>query len=75
VLREKTERPEGVEAGVARLVGTHRQTIVDEANRLLRSKDEYDKMVRSVNPYGDGQASQRIVTQIERFLTARRSAG
>jgi UDP-N-acetylglucosamine 2-epimerase (non-hydrolysing) len=71
VLREKTERPEGVEAGVARLVGTSRQTIVDEANRLLRSSGEYEKMVRSVNPYGDGAASRRIVAAIERFVASR----
>jgi UDP-N-acetylglucosamine 2-epimerase len=61
VLRETTERPEGIEAGVARLVGTDPDRIFDEASRLLRSPDAYLEMARAVNPYGDGQAAARIV--------------
>src|SRR4051812_39353208 len=61
VLRETTERPEGIEAGVARLVGTDAERIFDEASRLLRSPDAYLEMARAVNPYGDGQAASRIV--------------
>lgn len=60
VLRETTERPEGVEAGVARLVGADRGRIVAEASRLLRSPEAYLEMARSVNPYGDGRAAERI---------------
>jgi UDP-N-acetylglucosamine 2-epimerase (non-hydrolysing) len=61
VLREETERPEGVEAGVARLVGTDPARIVAEARRLLDSPAEHARMSRATNPYGDGLASARIV--------------
>jgi UDP-N-acetylglucosamine 2-epimerase (non-hydrolysing) len=60
VLRDTTERPEGVEAGVARLVGSDRERIFAEASRLLTSADAYAAMARAVNPYGDGQAGERI---------------
>lgn len=60
VLRETTERPEGVDAGVARLVGSSRERIVAEASRLLTSEEAYQSMARAVNPYGDGHASERI---------------
>jgi UDP-N-acetylglucosamine 2-epimerase (non-hydrolysing) len=60
VLRETTERPEGIAAGVARLVGTCRETIVAEASRLLTSEAAYLAMARAVNPYGDGRAGERI---------------
>jgi UDP-N-acetylglucosamine 2-epimerase (non-hydrolysing) len=60
VLRETTERPEGVDAGVARLVGADRERIFDEAARLLRSEEAWQAMARAVNPYGDGHAAERI---------------
>ncbi|HWR53032.1 MAG TPA: UDP-N-acetylglucosamine 2-epimerase (non-hydrolyzing) [Bryobacteraceae bacterium] len=60
VLRENTERPEGVDAGTVKLVGTDVETIVKEANRLLDDPDEYGRMARMGNPYGDGHASERI---------------
>jgi UDP-N-acetylglucosamine 2-epimerase (non-hydrolysing) len=60
VLRETTERPEGIEAGVARLVGTRRERIVAEASRLLTSEAAWQAMARAVNPYGDGCAGERI---------------
>jgi UDP-N-acetylglucosamine 2-epimerase (non-hydrolysing) len=60
VLREKTERPEAVEAGTARLVGTDTGRIVQAAMNLLDSPDEYQRMSRIHNPYGDGHASERI---------------
>jgi len=60
VLRETTERPEGVDAGVARLVGTDPERIFAEAARLLTSEAAYLEMARSVNPYGDGHAAERI---------------
>ncbi|MGQ9789060.1 MAG: non-hydrolyzing UDP-N-acetylglucosamine 2-epimerase [Armatimonadota bacterium] len=60
VLRETTERPEGVEAGTARLVGTDIERIVAEASRLLSDETAYQQMARAVNPYGDGKAAGRI---------------
>ncbi len=62
VLREETERPEAVEAGVAALVGTRREDIVQGVRRLLDSPEAYRDMARGSSPYGDGQAAQRIVT-------------
>lgn len=64
VMREKTERPEGVAAETAKLVGTSTERIVEEVSLLLDSQDEYEKMARAHNPYGDGHASQRIVKRI-----------
>lgn len=61
VLREVTERPEAVEAGTVRLVGTDRKRIVAEVVRLLEDPIVYQQMARAVNPYGDGRAAQRIV--------------
>jgi UDP-N-acetylglucosamine 2-epimerase len=66
VLRETTERPEGIEAGVAKLVGTDTEAIVRESLKLLTDRAAYDAMARAVSPYGDGQASKRIVDLIER---------
>jgi len=60
VLRETTERPEGVEAGVARLVGTDAERIFAESSRLLTDDDAWLGMARAVNPYGDGHAAGRI---------------
>jgi UDP-N-acetylglucosamine 2-epimerase (non-hydrolysing) len=60
VMREVTERPEAVEAGTAKLVGTNRERIVEETTRLLEDREEYARMSRVLYPFGDGQASQRI---------------
>jgi UDP-N-acetylglucosamine 2-epimerase len=60
VLREKTERPEAVEAGTVKLVGTDAGRIVAETMTLLDCPDEYDRMSHIHNPYGDGHASERI---------------
>jgi UDP-N-acetylglucosamine 2-epimerase (non-hydrolysing) len=60
VMREETERPEAVEAGVARLVGTDRVRIVTEVGRLLCDEGMYRAMARGVSPYGDGKAANRI---------------
>ena len=68
VLREKTERPEAVDAGTVKLVGTDRETIVREAVRLLEDREEYDRMARLHNPYGDGQACGRIAARVSRYL-------
>ncbi len=69
VLREKTERPEAVEAGTAKLVGTDTDRIVSEAVRLLEDRLEYERMARVHNPYGDGRASARIADAIRSFFT------
>ena len=61
VLRENTERPEAVEAGVAKLVGSSHDRIVEEAQRLLDDESAYRAMARHVSPYGDGRSAQRIV--------------
>lgn len=68
VMRETTERPEGVTAGTARLVGTCRDTIVMEANRLLDDPQAHGAMARAHNPYGDGKAAGRIVEALARYL-------
>lgn len=60
VLREKTERPEGIDAGVLKLVGTNEQVIYEEFSELLNNKEAYEKMAHARNPYGDGHASERI---------------
>lgn len=61
VVREETERPEGIEAGTAKLVGTNYDNILKEIDILLSNQKEYEKMANAVNPYGDGRASERIV--------------
>jgi UDP-N-acetylglucosamine 2-epimerase len=61
VMREVTERPEGVEAGTVKLVGTDTDEIVQQAKQLLDDPAEYIRMARAVNPYGDGHAAERIV--------------
>ena len=69
VLREKTERPEAVQAGTVKLVGTEEASIVREASRLIENRDAYDEMARVHNPYGDGKASPRIAEAIHSFLS------
>ena len=64
VLRDTTERPEGIEAGTLKLVGTDEEVIYKETKKLLTDKKAYDKMSKSCNPYGDGKASKRIVDAI-----------
>jgi UDP-N-acetylglucosamine 2-epimerase (non-hydrolysing) len=68
VLRNVTERPEAVKAGTVRLVGTDFDKIVDEANSLIRDEDEYQEMSKSINPYGDGKASGRIINAILEYF-------
>jgi UDP-N-acetylglucosamine 2-epimerase (non-hydrolysing) len=73
VLRRTTERPEAVEAGTARLIGTDSADILREAALLLERTEAYEAMARAHNPFGDGQASARIVEASRRFLSSRRS--
>lgn len=68
VLRDTTERPEGIEAGTLKLVGTSEEKVYEETKKLLEDKKEYEKMSKASNPYGDGYASVKIVDAIiERF--------
>jgi UDP-N-acetylglucosamine 2-epimerase (non-hydrolysing) len=71
VLRDETERPEGVEAGTARVVGTDSVRIVEETERLLNDPDVYRRMACAVSPYGDGHAAQRIVQIIRERVIQR----
>jgi UDP-N-acetylglucosamine 2-epimerase (non-hydrolysing) len=68
VMRGVTERIEGVEAGTCKLVGTEKRRIVDEINLLLTDSHEYEKMAKSINPYGDGKSSERVLHVIKREL-------
>ena len=68
VLRNTTERPEGIAAGTLKLVGTDENKIYKETKKLLTDKKEYEKMSKASNPYGDGKASIRITDSIiERY--------
>ncbi len=64
VLRNETERPEAVEAGTVKIAGVDKDVIFKMAEELITNKEEYDKMARAINPYGDGHASERIVDAI-----------
>ena len=68
VLRNNTERPEGVDAGTAILAGTETNSIINIVQKLLNNKNEYEKIAKKVNPYGDGSASTIIYNVIKRVL-------
>lgn len=68
VMRDTTERPEGIAAGTLKLVGTEEETIYKEFSRLLSDKDEYEAMSKASNPYGDGHACERIADILEEKL-------
>ena len=67
-MRDTTERPEALEAGTVRLVGTNYEKIVHEVSALVDNQSYYDKMSKAVNPYGDGIACERIVSTIMKEL-------
>jgi len=71
VLRDTTERPEAIQAGTVKLVGTVQEHIYEAARLLLSDRQEYDKMAHAVNPYGDGKAARRIVKVVQDFLYVR----
>lgn len=71
VMRETTERPEGVDAGILKLVGTNEETIYECFTKLLDDEKEYAKMAHAANPYGDGHACERIADILEREFTNR----
>ena len=68
VLRDKTERPEGIEAGTLKLIGTDTEFIKEKVEELLSNQKLYDEMSKASNPYGDGKASQRIVEIIKNVI-------
>lgn len=68
VLRDTTERPEAVEAGTVKLVGTDQKTVYEEAHRLLSDSEAYHEMAGASNPYGDGTASEKIVKAILEYF-------
>ncbi len=74
VLRDTTERPEGIEAGTLKLAGTDENTIYSLASELLHDQEEYERMAKASNPYGDGQASHRIVQAILYYFGKREKA-
>ena len=74
VMRDTTERPEGVEAGTVKLVGADADAIVNEASRLLLDRDAYNAMASAKNPYGDGRAADRIVEALQNYFQLLRSA-
>ncbi len=67
VLRDKTERPEAVQTGLSRLIGTRRQAIVSATSELLENRSAYSAMARGLSPFGDGRAAGRIIAAIEYF--------
>ena len=70
VLRDTTERPEGIDAGTLKLAGTNEDTIFNLTHELLTNEEEYKKMAHASNPYGDGQASRRIVETLLTYLSS-----
>ena len=69
VMRDTTERPEALESGTVKLVGTDYDKIVNEVSGLLNNNDDYDIMSKAVNPYGDGKACERIVSYLENIFS------
>jgi UDP-N-acetylglucosamine 2-epimerase (non-hydrolysing) len=72
VFRKTTERPEGVSAGVARVIGTECESLVEAVHELLSDRAVYDSMARAVSPYGDGHASVRIADVLADWLEGHR---
>ena len=68
VLRDTTERPEGIKAGTLKLVGTNFKTVKDAMEKLLNDKDEYQHIANAKNPYGDGHASERIIAALRYYF-------
>ena len=68
VMRDTTERPEALEAGTVKLVGTNYDMIVNEVSALLDDEKAYEKMSKAVNPYGDGRACERIVERVRECI-------
>lgn len=71
VMRETTERPEALEAGTVKLVGTNCDKIINEISDLLENEVHYDKMSKAINPYGDGMACDRITRFVMNYVSKR----
>ena len=71
VMRDTTERPEGIESGTAKLVGTNTSEIISSVQLILNNNDEYDKFSQAVNPYGDGRASEMIYEKIKSEIVSK----
>ena len=71
VMRDATERPEGLEAGVARLVGTEAASIISAVQQLVDDPEEYHRVAKVTNPYGDGKSGERIVRAIVKWWNQR----
>jgi UDP-N-acetylglucosamine 2-epimerase (non-hydrolysing) len=69
VMREVTERPEAVEAGTAKLIGTQKENIVLETQELLDHPEEYERMTNIKNPYGDGKSAERIIQLLSQIYS------
>lgn len=69
LMRDTTERPEAIESGIVRLVGTNREKIIREVKKILTNKEEYEKMISNKNPFGDGKAGIRIAKIVFDFLS------
>ena len=69
LMRESTERPEAVEAGTVCIIGSDRDRIVQKVSELINNKNLYNKMTKTINPYGDGTASQKITNILKKYLT------
>ncbi len=74
VMRDTTERPEGVDAGTVKLVGADADAIVSEASKLLLDQNAYNEMANAKNPYGDGHAAERIIEALNNYFQVKRSA-
>ena len=68
MLRDTTERPEGIDAGTLKLAGTDEEVIYEMTKELLTDKEAYEKMAHAANPYGDGKACERIVNNIIEYF-------
>ncbi|HHL32418.1 MAG TPA: UDP-N-acetylglucosamine 2-epimerase (non-hydrolyzing), partial [Oceanospirillales bacterium] len=67
VMRDTTERPEAIEAGTVKLVGTDADVIANEIDELMKNQQIYQSMSKAINPYGDGKACQRIIEKINEY--------
>lgn len=68
VLRNKTERPEGLKSGTLKLIGTEKETVITQVSNLINDEMEYHRMATSENPYGDGTASERIIKEVLNYF-------
>ena len=68
IVRETTERPEGVAAGTLKLIGTNEERVYSEIVHLLSDEAAYKQMAQAKNPYGDGEASERIVAELKSYF-------